>query len=178
MFPQVALPEIVNIVPACVPGFDINADLSGDWVSLKDYSRCFVVIHKAAGTATDDPSIVINQATSAAGAGSKAVTFDHIYHKIGATALSSGPGVWTRIQLTTPSSDLDLVSVNGTDLLTDVGECLIGVDIKAEDLDVDNGFCYIQLFVEGDDIGNSTLADAFYMLHGSAQNNPQISPIA
>lgn len=162
----IRLLENIQIVPACVPGFDINADLDGDWVSLKNYDGCLVVLHKAAGAAGDDPSIALNQATAVAGTGIKALTFNHIYHKIGATALSA-IGTFTKVALTTATADLDLVSVNSVDLLTDVGESIIVVDVRASDLDVDNGFDCLQLFVEGDDIGNSTLAGAYYILYGA-----------
>jgi hypothetical protein len=169
---NVDLMEQVNIVSAFSPGTDINSDASGDWVSLKGYAGCIVLFHKAAGTAGDDPSIALNQATDVAGTSSKALTFNHIYHKIGATALSA-IGQFTKIELTTASADLDLVSVNGTDLLTDVGETLIAVNVRASSLDVDNGFDCLQLFIEGDDVGNATLAAAYYILYGARY--PQVA---
>lgn len=176
MYPNVPLLEQVQIVPIMVPGADINSDVDGDWVSLKNFHRCLVLFHKAAGTAGDDPSIKLQQATAVDGTGAKALTFDHIYHKIGATALSA-IGTFTRIALTTATDDLDLVLVNSVDLLTDVGESLIGVDVKAEDLDVDNGFDCLRLQIEGDDVAQSTLAAGFYILYGSRQNRP-LSAIA
>lgn len=155
--------EQAQIVTAFPPS-DINSDADGDWVSLKNYNRCLVLFHKAAGSATDDPSIRLRQATDVSGTSAKALNFDHIYHKIGATALSA-IGTFTRIDLDTATDDLDLVSVNSTDLLTDVGETLIGVEVKADDLDVTNGFDCLQLLIEGDDIGNSTYAAAMYILY-------------
>lgn len=170
-----ALIEQIQIVPAFAPS-DINSDATGDWVSLKNYNRCLVLFHKAAGTAGDDPSIRLQQATDVSGTGAKALNFNHIYHKIGATALSA-IGTFTKVNLTTATDDLDLVSVNSVDLLTDVGETLIGVEVKADDLDVDNGFDCINLLIEGDDVGNSTYACAYYILYGSRQNEP-LSAIA
>lgn len=156
------LMESINIVPAFIAGADINADLTGDWVSLKNYDGCLVVFHKAAGTAGDDPSIRLQQATDVSGTGAKALNFNHIYHKIGATALSA-IGTFTKVDLTTPTDDLDLVSVNGVDLLTDVGESLIVVNVRASDLDVDNNFDCINLLIEGDDIANATLSGGYYI---------------
>lgn len=176
MFPNVPLLEQVQIVPAYVPGTDINTDADGDWVSLKNYGRCLVLFHKAAGSGGDDPSIKLQQATDVSGTSAKALTFDHIYHKIGATALSA-IGTFTRVALTTATDDLDLVSVNGTDMLTDVGETMIGVDVKAEDLDVDNGFDCLRLQIEGDDLSNANLSAAYYILYGSRQSRP-LSAIA
>jgi hypothetical protein len=169
--------ESVQIVTAFPPS-DINTDADGDWVSLKNFNRCLVLFHKAAGTAGDDPSIRLRQAQDISGTGAKALNFDHIYHKIGATALSA-IGSFTKVALTTPTDDLDLVSVNTVDLLTDVGETLIGVEVHADDLDQENGFDCIQLLIEGDDIGNSTYADAIYLLYDARYPGPtQKSAIA
>lgn len=160
------LMENIQFVSAFAPGTDINSDASGDWVSLKGFDGCIVFFHKAAGAAGDDPSIKLQQATAVAGTGAKALNINHIYHKIGATALSA-IGTFTKIELTTATDDLDLVSVNGVDLLTDVGETLIAVNVRASDLDVDGGFDCINLEIEGDDLGNSTLASAYYLLYNS-----------
>jgi len=59
----IRLLENIQIVSAFAPGTDINSDAEGDWVSLKNYDGCLVVLHKAAGTAGDDPSIKMQQAT-------------------------------------------------------------------------------------------------------------------
>lgn len=171
MFPS-SLFEQINIIPAFDIS-DINSDATGDWVSLENYDGCLVVFHKQAGTAGDDPSIVLNQASDNAGSDSKALNFTKIYHKVGATALS-GVGTWTKATFTA-TNDLDLVSVNSVDLAADTGEALVVVDVRASDLDVSNGFKYLQLFIEGDDIGNSTYADALYILYGPRY--PGASPI-
>lgn len=170
MNPFLRLLEHIDIVTAFPPS-DINSDADGDWVSLKNYEGCLVVFHKAAGTAGDDPSIRLRQATDVAGTSAKALNFKHIYHKIGATALSA-ISTFTRIDLTTATDDLDLVSVNGSDLLTDVGESLIVVDVRADSLDVSGGFDCVQLLIEGDDLSNSTYADAFYLLYGARYPGP------
>lgn len=156
--------EEIQIVPAFVPGADQNTDLTGDWVSFKNFNNCLLVFHKAAGSAGDDPSIRLQQSTVVAGSDAKALTFNHIYHKIGATALSA-IGVFTRVDLTTPTDDLDLVSVNSVDLLTDVGETIICVEVKADDLDVTNGFDCMNFILEGDDVGNANLVCAYYVLY-------------
>lgn len=164
------LMERINIVSAFPPS-DINSDATGDWVSLKNYDGCIVMFHKVAGTAGDDPSIRLQQATAVAGTGAKALNFRHIYHKIGATALDA-IGTFTRIDLTTATDDLDLVSVNSVDLLTDVGETIICVDVRASDLDVSGGFDCINLLIEGDDIAQSTYAAAYYILYNSRDSGP------
>ena len=165
--------ESIQIVTAFPPS-DINTDATGDWVSLKWYDGCLVVFHKAAGTAGDDPSLLMVQATDVAGTGSKALNFTTLYAKVGATALT-GVGTFTKYTFTA-TNDLDLVTVGGTDIAADTGEALCVLDIRASDLDVDGGFDCLQLSIEGDDIGNSTYAAASYILYGARY--PQASPIS
>jgi hypothetical protein len=165
------LMESINIVSAFSAGTDINTDAAGDWVSLKHYDGCLVVFHKAVGTAGDDPSIVLEQATAVAGTGNKALNFNHIYHKVGGTGLTA-VGTFTRVELTTETNDLDLVSVNSVDLLTDINESIIVVNVRATDLDVDNNYDCIQLSIEGDDIGNACLASAYYILYNLRYPQP------
>lgn len=162
--------ENIQIVPAFGPGTDINTDATGDYVSLKNYDGCIVFLHKAAGTAGDDPVIVLKQATDVAGTAVKALNINHIYAKVGATALT-GAGAFTRYEFTAAAS-VDLVSVGGTDILADVGEAIIAVNVRASDLDVDNNFDCLTLFIEGDDIGNSLLASAYYLLYNSRYPQP------
>jgi hypothetical protein len=171
------LMESINIVSAFVAGSDANADLTGDWVSLKNYDGCLVYLKKPVGTAGDDLSIRLQQATDVAGTGAKALNFNNLYHKIGATALT-GVGTFTRIKLTTPTDDLDLVSVNSVDLETDVNETQVVVNVRASDLDVSGGFDCMNLIIEGDDIGNALIISADYILYGARfSGNPTPSAI-
>ena len=165
--------ESIDIVTLFVPGADINADKTGDWVSLKNYDGCLVCFHKAAGTAGDDPVISLLQATTVSGGSSKALNINHLYAKIGATALT-GVNTFTKYS-GTAAATVDLVSAFGTDILSDVGESLIVVDVRASDLDVNNGFDCITLFIEGDDIANATLSDAWCIMYGARY--PQATPL-
>ncbi len=158
--------EEVQIVPAFIPGADNNADLTGDWVSFKNFNNCLVVYHKAAGTAGDDPAIRLQQATVVAGSDAKALAFNRIYYKVGATALSA-IGTFSFVNLTTPSDDVDLDTINSSalDLLSDVGESIICIEVKADDLDVSNGFDCMNLIIEGDDFANANLCCAYYIMY-------------
>ena len=168
--------EMYQVVPAFIPGADQNADLVGDWVSLKNFHRVTILFHKAAGTAGDDPSIRLQQATDVAGTGAKALNFTRNWHKIGATALSA-IGAFTKVVLITATDDLDLVSVNGVDMLTDVGETIWAVDVKADELDVTNGFDCINLLIEGDDVANANLCEGLYILGPARQDGAVPSAI-
>jgi hypothetical protein len=156
--------ENSQIVSAFSVGTDVNTDADGDWVSLKNYNRCLILFTKAIGTAGDDVSIKLEQATAVAGTSAKALTFNHIYHKIGATALS-GVGQWTKVNLSTATDDLDLVSVNSVDLATDINETMIAVEIHASDLDVSGGFDCLHIYIEGDDLSAAALAGCYYILY-------------
>jgi len=60
----------------------------GDWVNLASgYPHCLVTLFKDPGTVAEDPTLTLEQATSAAGAGAKALNFTRIYSKQGATDL-------------------------------------------------------------------------------------------
>lgn len=172
--PLIEQAQIVSAFP--LQDLNTSSNGVGDWVSMKNYSRCLVVFHKNAGTAGDDPVISLAQATAVAGTSSKALQFKHIWHKIGATALSA-IGTFTKVTITTPADTLDLVSVNSTDLLADVGEAIIAIEVKADDLDVDNGFDCIQFTCDDTSIGNAVYGAAYYILYGSRQSVP-LSAIA
>lgn len=163
--------ESIDIVTAFAPGSDINTDVAGDWISLKNYDGVLICFHKAAGTAGDDPAILLEQATAVAGTGAKALTaIRAVYAKVGATALT---GVSTFTRYTgTATDDLDTVSTFGTDILADVGEALLVIDIRASDLDVTNGFDCLRFSIEGDDIANATLAAGWYILYGARYPDP------
>lgn len=149
-----------DIVPAFAPT-DIDTDADGDWVDVSEYTGCLVVLFKAAGTAGDDPSIRLLQATSTAGAGAKDLTFTSLRYKI-ATSLAT-QGNWTVANLNA-TADLDLATP--VDYGSDNKQGLFVVDIASEDLDTDNDFKYIQLSIEGDDLGNPQYGAGLYILYG------------
>lgn len=154
--------ESINIVTAAHG--DANSDLDGDWVSLKNYDGCLVVVAKEAGTAGDDISIKLLQATDVSGTSSKALNFNHLYHKVGT---QTGVGVFTKVALTSETNDLDTASVNSTDLLADDVAALFVVDVRASDLDADNSFDCIQVSIEGDDLSNTCEVYCQYILYGA-----------
>jgi len=163
--------ESINIVVGTPPA-DFNSDQNGDYVSLKGYDGCLVVVTKAAGTAGDDFVLKLTQATAVAGTSDKALNINHVYAKVGT---QTGVSTFTKYSGTAASS-VDTVSAFGTDLAADSVEALFVIDVRANDLDVDNGFDCIRYVHEGDDVGNSTYATVHYILYGARY--PQPSPIA
>lgn len=174
-FNQSLLESGIDIVPDAISQ-DANSDIDGDWISLKDYDRAYYLLLKPAGTAGDDLSIRLQQALTAAGGSAKALTFKRLWHKIGTP---SGVGRWTKVDLATPTDDLDLVSVNSVDLATDTSAAAILVEVAANSLDINNGFGFVQALIEGDDISNALIISTMWILQGGRfpQGIP-LSPLA
>lgn len=165
-----------DIVPDIVAG-DANADLTGDWVSLEMYDRAYLVLIKPAGTAGDDLSIHLQQATTAAGGSAKDLTFSRLWYKKAASTNDfSTVGTWTAITLATAAADVDLASVNGTDLLLDDVGAVVIVEVLAESLDANGGFKFVNNIIEGDDIANALIVNQFWLLQGS--KFPQAVPLS
>lgn len=127
---------------------------TGDYVSLKNYGRCAIVFYKAAGTAGDDPTITLTQAQNVSGTGVKELNF-------------------TRIDV---KQDTDLTAVGAfatvtqaaantyTDATSAEDQAIWVIDVKAEDLDIANGFDCIKAAIS--DVGtNAQLGAMLYILH-------------
>ena len=145
--------EVADIVPAFVPVDMQSAANNGQWVSMKNINRLVCVLFKAAGTAGDDPVLTIKQATSNAGGGAKALTFTRARTKIGAIA---GTPQWTIVTQAAANTFTPTSAAN---------PAVIAVEIQANDLDVTNGFSYVQLSVP-DTGSNAQLGTAFYIAFG------------
>ena len=149
--------EQCNIVSAFVPVDMQDGANTGDWVSLKNYERVSIVLFKDAGTAGDDPTITLQQATDVAGTGAKALAkIDTVFVKQD-TALTS-VGQFSKVTQTAAATYTDATSAED--------QAVWVIDIQSEDLDVDNGFDCIQASVA--DVGsNAQLGCAFYVLWGA-----------
>ena len=139
------------------PPVDLSAGAnSGDYVKLTNHAGCLVVFHSGVGTDGDDPTLTLQQATNAAGGGAKALNFTVIYRKQAATNLAAVTA-WTR---TTQAA-------GNTYTNTDLAEqsALLVVDVKADDLDVANGFDWLRATVT--DVGaNAKPGSLHYILYG------------
>lgn len=165
----------IDIVPDVVNG-DANSDITGDWIDLSKYDRAYLLLMKPAGTAGDDLAIRLQQATDNAGTGAKALTFTKLWHKIAATSAFTAVTQWTAVTLTTASSDLDLDSVNSTDLATDINAAFVMVEVEAASLDSSNGFNHVNVLYEGDDVGNALVINSLWILKGARY--PQAIPLS
>lgn len=144
----------MQLVPAIVPVDLAGGANDGDWVSLAQYETVIFVVMTAVGTAGDDATITLNQATSAAGAGSKALAvIDEIYQKQAADIATIGQ--YTQVTQAAAETYVDAAGAEA--------QQLIAIEVPRNLLDVNNGFEYVQLAIA--DVGaNAQLGAALYIL--------------
>lgn len=142
----------LDLVSGIVP-INIGSARSSDVISMKNHGRCAIYFHKAAGSASEDPTITLLQASSVAPSNAKALNFTEIWTKQGTL---SSVGTWTK---TTQAAGNTYTNATASE-----NEAIWLLDIKAEDLDVDNGFDCIQVTIA--DAGSvNQLAALTFILH-------------
>ena len=142
------LKEKVHAVWATAPKDWTGAASVGDYVKLNNHDKVEVLIQTgawAAGTA----AVTLEQATSAAGAGTKALAFTKQYTSTGLTDDSI-----TEVAVT--SNTFDLSAANK----------LHRIEVEASDLDLANGFNWLTVKVASPG-ANADLYGALYLMHGS-----------
>ena len=159
---QGLLVENTQIVSAIIPiALDAGAN-AGDWVSMENYTRCCCVFFAAAGTAGDDPTITMSQATAAAGTGTKALNFTRVDTKQGTL---TAVGTFTEVTQAAGNTYTDATSAEIQKIWL--------FDIDSADLDVANGFNFIQMSC--DDPGtNAQIGCGLYVLYNCSY--PQATP--
>jgi hypothetical protein len=97
------LNEGFNIQPGFLPA-DTDTDQAGDYISLKDYNKVVVVYAKGAGTAGDDPTLTLYEATAVDGTDAQVLAvIDKHYIKQAATNLTA-VGEFTKTAQTAAST--------------------------------------------------------------------------
>lgn len=141
----------VDIVSGIVP-INIGSARSSDVITLKNYGRCAIVFHKAAGSASEDPTLTVLQAVSITPSSAKALNFTTVYTKQGTL---SSVGTWTKT--------VQAAGNTYTNTTASENEAVWVIDIKAEDLDVDNGFDCLQVTIADAGSVNQLAALVFYL---------------
>lgn len=145
--------EKLQIVGGFTPINMASGANTGDYVSLKNYGRCAIVLFKGAGFAGEDPIITLSQATDVSGSGVKSLTTARYDHKSGTLAAL---GQFTTVAQTAAGT----VSAASSAAV----ESIVVIDIKAEDLDIDGGFDCLKASVA--DVGTtSQIGGLLYLLH-------------
>jgi hypothetical protein len=127
--------EKLDFVSGIVP-INIGSARSSDVVSVKNHGRVAIVFHKAAGSASEDPTLTILQATSVAPSNAKALNFTDVFTKQGTL---SSVGTWTK---TTQASGNTYTNATASE-----NEAVWVIDIPVDTLDVDNGFDCVQVTI-------------------------------
>jgi hypothetical protein len=141
--------EAMGLEVAILPKDITGAAQTGDWVSLKGYQGCLIVLLQGAW-AGGTSAVTVEQATDVAGTSNKAVSFTKRWTKVGVTGTT-----WAETAVT--SNTFDLPATANT---------MNAIYVPAASLDVDGGFdC---LTVKAASPGaNADLLSAFYLLVGA-----------
>lgn len=124
-----------------------------DYVSLKYFERiCIVILVKNATTVTGS-AITVKQASAVAGTGEKAVSFTKAYRNVDTGA--AGGDVLSEFAVSSDTFTTQAVNSKNA---------MYVIEIKAEDLDVNNGFDCIRA---GTGDGTATTITVLYLLYGA-----------
>ena len=161
--------DSMNIHPGINPIDLAGQANNGNWVSLKGYEGCLVVLIKRAGTAGQDPIVLLEQSTDVGGGNPKALNYDKVRSKLHATAV---PGLFTETD--NPGGDNTYVDDTSAEK-----SGIIAVDIKAEDLDVDNKYDCMRCNIAKTGATAGDTGAVLYILYGAKYGaGGMISPIA
>jgi hypothetical protein len=139
----------------------------GDWINMEDYEKVVIILFKGVGTAGEDPTLTVLQASSNTGTGSKALNFTTVYKKQAATNLQA-VATYTKV----------VQAAGNTFTHTDLAEqaAIVGIEIDAADLDVNGGFSYVSAGVA--DVGAASQIGGLLMLGRKARYQGAALPTA
>lgn len=120
---------------------------AGDWVSMENYRRLEIILFKGAGTAGDDPTITVEQATTSSGTSNKALNFTTIYKRVGTLTSTTS---WTR--------ETQSAGNTWTDATSAEAQAIVVIEVDAAMLDADSGFTFVQASVA--DVGTNAQVGA------------------
>lgn len=146
-----------DIVQAITPvDLDTAATNTGDYVDLRAYESCWVILVTSVGTGGDDAVFYFFEATDADGTGATALASGaRIRHKVGATTLNA-VGQWTTVTRTAAIT-YDTVGIDSAE-----NECIVACEVKGSDLS--DGFTHIRCDIKGSDMSNAQLGALYYIL--------------
>lgn len=161
MFPNALIVEQLLFAPIAIP-VDLQGatgtHVDGDWINVAHMHRFGFLLYKSIGTAGQDPTITILQATSSAGAGSKALNFTTIYTRESTASEGlktvAAAGQWTK---TTQSSSNTYTTGTSAE-----SELLWWVEFRTDQMDVTNGFDFVNLTIA--DVGGAAQLGAVLLL--------------
>jgi hypothetical protein len=123
----------------------ITTARDGDYVSMRHYRRMGILFFKGIGTANQDPTITVQQATSVAGGSVKALNFTTIFTKQDPTSLAD-VGQWTKVTQSAGNTYTDATAAEQ--------EVMWWIEFQQTDLDIDNNFDCLRANIG--DVGTAT----------------------
>ena len=165
--------EHVQVVMGIMPYDTMDAAGVGDWVSMKNFHSLVVFFSRAVGTAGEDPTITIEQATDVSGSDAKALTFTDIYEKEGETNAAGGmAAIGTFTKQTQTAANTYTSATSGEN------EILWGIEFDADELDVDNGFDCVRASISDPGSGGDRYGVVWYeLLESRWKQDPVLSAI-
>jgi hypothetical protein len=155
------LADEMQLVSAIIPVDLATGANAGDWVSMKNYNHCSIIVFAGAGTAGQDIVLAPLQATAVAGTSSKALQISRISSKVGTL---TSVGTFTEVTQAAADTYTDAVSGEAQNLWV--------IDINAEDLDVENGFDCVSISIADTGATAGKIGAALYLLSGPRHTPP------
>lgn len=149
--PNARLDEQVTLVQATSAVALTSTAGDGVYVSMKNYARCSIILDVTNATTVTGGTITLKQATAVAGTGEKALAFTRMLSNIDYAAA-------TTMAETAVSSNTFTTDTTNSKRLRYV------MDVKAEDLDLANGFDCVRLDSTG--MANA-VGSVTYVLYGA-----------
>jgi hypothetical protein len=166
------LTEIMQFASGFVPVNLATAANTGDWISLANFDRVAILFHKGVGTAGEDPVITIQQATAAAGTNAKALNVTRVDKKQGADLTAIGQ--FTVSTSASPATNDTFSTNTWTNSTLAEEQAIVLIHFRAQDLDVNNGFYFIQASIA--DVGTNSQIGGIMVIPYGARYPQQALP--
>jgi len=127
-----------------------------DYVSLKGFERCTIVIAVDNATTVTGGAVTLKQATAVAGTSEKALAFDTVWANLDTGAADT-------------LTETAVTSDTFTTLTTNDKNALYVIEVNASDLDVANGFDCLRVDVL---LMANAVGFVQYILHGARYQSP------
>lgn len=150
------LTDIAKVVTGIAPVAMATTAGDADYVSLKGYKSCSIILSVKNGSTVTGCAVTLKQATAVAGTGEKALAFTKMWANIDAAASD------TLVETAVTSNTFTTDATNTKDLL-------YVMEVDATDLDVANGFDCLRLdgLLMANAVGSVT-----YILNGPRYSSP------
>ena len=172
-----------DIIPL-VNESDINTDVTGDWVKLRDYTRVGVLMAKYGTEDVINQGMQLLQGTTATGTSSKALSLPQNSLVMTKTGTLTGVEVWTQTRTTAAIDGMAFgatVPTGFTRVIADVNTAalLLYAEFETTALDVDGSFDWFTVFFEGDNASGAVLVSVWAILmDGRFQQSIPLTSIA